>query len=369
VLSLAYENHPRLYCRGRPLPPHRSLCPRCRRRSLPPHHPSRHLRPYSLEITPPGVYRAGLTVENAAKRPLRRGFRGGSSSPAADSTVKGHFDRGFHTCVRDGVSAPDAVISLQNLYRDNVAELGGTVGAVLKGEGDVAATVWTNHVVDELVDGADARASLVTDANNGLDRVIEAVCIGQDGDDFGAADDLAHGSTSKKNRSMVWGGCQHFHLEQAREPVGAVGAKAADGEGEHEREDERGHVVLDVILAPLLFNPCVGVFDGGDVADRLAVALVFHTPMVHPTRRSVNPFREDVGNLTPWIRRRNAPCAADSAVVAVRPPRIPLSRGNLTVDSTPASGTRFITSSLNVLGSIKGAMVIRAEVHPCRLRA
>jgi hypothetical protein len=63
------------------------------------------------------------------------------------------------------------------------------------------------------------------------------------------------------------------------------------------------------------------------------VSVVFHTPMVAAPSPVVNPPPADVGNLTPWIRRRNAPCAADSAVVAVRPPRIPLSRGTLTVDS------------------------------------
>jgi hypothetical protein len=39
------------------------------------------------------------TVDSAAECPLRRGFRGGSSSPAADSTVKGHFDRGFRSVI------------------------------------------------------------------------------------------------------------------------------------------------------------------------------------------------------------------------------------------------------------------------------
>jgi hypothetical protein len=34
-------------------------------------------------------------VDSAAECPLRRGFRGGSSSHAADSTVKWRFDRGL----------------------------------------------------------------------------------------------------------------------------------------------------------------------------------------------------------------------------------------------------------------------------------
>jgi len=55
--------------------------------------------------------------------------------------------------------------------------------------------------------------------------------------------------------------------------------------------------------------------------------------MVHPTPTPVNPHTSDVGFLTPRIRRLNASCAADSAAVDCRTPRIPRSIGHLAVDS------------------------------------
>jgi len=66
--------------------------------------------------------------------------------------------------------------------------------------------------------------------------------------------------------------------------------------------------------------------------------VVFHTPMVHPTRHPVNPHPADVGFLTPRIRRRNGTCAAESAAVDCRTPRIPRSSGRFAADSTCVRG-------------------------------
>jgi hypothetical protein len=71
-----------------------------------------------------------------------------------------------------------------------------------------------------------------------------------------------------------------------------------------------------------------GVLAGGGV-----VRGRFHTSMVHPTPLPVNPQPSDVGNLTPLNRQRIAPCAAESAAVDCRTPRIPLSIPHLAVDS------------------------------------
>jgi len=64
-------------------------------------------------------------------------------------------------------------------------------------------------------------------------------------------------------------------------------------------------------------------------------AVRFHTHMLHPPLPIVNPHPADVGFLTPWNRRRIVTCAADSAAVDCRTPRIPRSIPHLAVDSAP----------------------------------
>jgi hypothetical protein len=126
-------------------------------------------------------------VDSAAECPLRRGFRGGSSSPAADSTVKRRFDRGFR---------------------------GEILGMFSLGEATLA-----DEPLDEGVGG---------------DGLVERAV--------------------------------------GRAEEGAVRTTGLDDDGRDSRLGAEVH---------------------------REVSVVFHTPMVHPTRRSVNPPPADVGNLTP----------------------------------------------------------------------